>query len=504
VIRASADVPDGFQVRTDVCVIGSGAGGGVAAALFAEAGREVVVLEEGQHVPKERMTQREEEMYPLLYRDGGNQYTADGAIAVLQGRVLGGSTVVNMADVVGVPEQVLAHWARSFGVDRYGLDDVERAAEACKAAIGANRIDEASANRNNSLLLAGGRKLGLSGGTFEHNRVGCTGSGYCLVGCAYDAKRSVALTWIPRAVATGRALVQTEARVDRLLTEGGRVRAAVGHLVEAGTARDLAPFRVEADRFALAAGTIHSPLLLRRSGLGGRQVGRNLSLQPQAAVAALFPEEVVAFRGVPQSTFLDSTEVLSAEEGLGGFRLEGVSVGPGMSAASTSLSGPALHAFLRDFRLSAACLCLVPDRPAGRVVEDRHGRPKISYELLDPWKATMREALSTAARAYLAAGARGVLLPLVGSEPVTSEADLAGIDRFPIRPNSLALISAHPQGSCRMGREPGRSVVGLDLRVHGVENLQVLDASVFPTTASSHTMLPVMTFAVLGASEGLG
>jgi len=497
-IRTGADVPEGFDRRVDTCVIGSGAGGGVAAALLAEGGREVLVLEEGPHVPGARMTQREDEMYPLLYRDAGEQRTDDGGISVLQGRVVGGSTVVNMADVVGIPEEVFAHWRSAYGLTRWSLDDLAEAEAACRAVIGANPIPRAALNRNNAHLLTGGERLGLRTDTMTHNRVGCLGSGYCLVGCAYDAKRSVAVTWIPRALATGRVQVQAEARVERLEHDGGRVTAAVGHVVRSRDSAPLAPFRVRADTFVVACGSIHSPLLLSASGLGGRQVGRNLSLQPQVPVAAVFPDEVVMFRGIPQAGYVDC-ETATAESGLGGFRLEAVSAGPGMAAVSTALDIDALHAFMTRFRHASACLCLVPDPPSGRVTADRHGRPRIRYTLAPQVESTLREAATTAARCWLAAGAELVAMPFPSAGPVRSEAELQRFATAPIRPAASPLISAHPQGTCRMGPDPSTSVVGLDHRVHGTANLYVLDASIFPTTASSHTQLPVMATAWLGA-----
>lgn len=502
--RAGLEVADGFTVRTQVCVIGSGAGGGVAAGRLAEAGRDVVVLEEGPHVPGARMTQVEAEMYPLLYRDGAQQFTDDGGVNVLQGRAVGGSTVVNMADVVPIPDAVLDHWAAAFGVDRYGRDTVAAAAREAAESLGAHPIAEADLNRNNALLLQGGRRVGIAGAPFVHNRVGCVKSGYCLVGCSYDAKRHVGLTWIPRALATGRCLVQTDARVDRLEHDGRRVVAAVGRLLDPVAARPLGRFRVEADHFVLAAGAVHSPALLLASDLGGRAVGRNLSLQPQAPLVATFPDDVVLWRGIPQAAFLDGKETATPSDGLGGFRLEGVGAGPAMGATTIPLWGEALGTWMREFRRSAAMLVLVPDRPGGRVVRGRDGRPKIRYPLQDAWAATMRRALRAAGEVYLAAGAESVGLPFVGAPPVRTVADLDVVDRLPLRAGSLTLISAHPQGTCRMGRDAATSVVGLDLRVHGVPNLQVLDASVFPTTSSTHTMIPTMTFALLGAGELLG
>jgi len=505
VIRTGADAPTDLTLRTQVCVIGSGAGGAVAAAVFAEAGRDVLVLEEGQHVPGSAMTQREEEMYPLLYRDGGQQYTADGAVSVLQGRVLGGSTVINQADVEPIPDVVLDHWRARYGVDRYSSGRLEEAAAACMTEIGANPIAEASLNRNNRLLLESGRALGIHGAPFVHNRVGCRGSGYCMVGCAYDAKRSAALTWVPRAAATGRAVFQTDARVDRLDHDGHRIRAAVGTLTARLPDGDRSrPFRVEADHFVLAAGTVHSPAILLRSGIGGGQVGRNLTLQPQAPVAALMPDEVVHWRGVPQAAYLDGHEDHSVDHGLGGFRLEAISGTPGMSAASMPQWGPDMRAFMRRYRHVAALLALVPDQPGGRVKLSRSGRPAIHYRLQRGWTATMRRALRVAGQVYLSAGAEAVVLPFAGAAPAHSPSDLDVIDRARFAPNRLSLISAHPQGTCRMGATPADSVVGLDLRLHGTDNLQVVDASVFPSSASTHTMVPVMQLAWLAAHDVIG
>lgn len=500
-IRSGLDVSGGFTQRTDVCVIGSGAGGGVAAGILAELGREVLMLEEGPSVTREAFTQREGEMYPLLYRDGGNQTTADGGISIVQGRVVGGSTVVNMADVVPIPREVAEHWRDHHGLGRYSIERVREVGEACAAALGTNTIAEPTLNRNNALLLQGGRKLGLAGGTFRHNRVGCVGAGACMIGCAYDAKRSVALTWIPDAIATGRMMVQADARVEALEWSGDRVVAAVGHVLNQADQRPLGAFRVEADRFVLAAGAIHSPLLLQASGLGGPKVGRNLVLQPQAPVAALFADPVIGFRGVPQAAFLDSEEIKSARTGLGGYRLEAVSATPAMTAATWGVHGTQVTEVMARYPHMAGCLCLVPDEPSGTVTRQSNGRPKVVTGYDRRWAKTLMTAIHTAARVYLAAGAEQVLLPFAGATPVHTEADLAQLEGFTVGPNRLPLISAHPQGTCRMGPDPATSVVGLDGRVHGLANLQVLDASVFPTSASSHTMIPTMTVAWLGASE---
>lgn len=494
-IRTGADVATGFTERTQVCVIGSGAGGAVVAGTLAEAGFEVVLLEEGQRVGREAMTQREEQMYPLLYRDGGNQMTADGGVSVLQGRTLGGSTVVNMADVVPIPDEVVEHWRQVHGCTRFSVAEWRDAGAVASRSVGANRIPSDQINRNGQVLLDGAAALGLPAEAFVHNRVGCIGSGYCLIGCAYDAKKSMALTWIPRAIQTGNTLVQTDARVTRLSWLGDTIRAAEGHVVERGSQTLGAPFRVVADHYVLAAGAVHSPAILLASKLGGPNVGRNLSLQPQAPVSGRMPDRVDLHRGIPQAVYVDQEE-RSAELGLRGFRIESVSAAPGMAAATSTAWGDAIEDFLAGFQRLSASLALVPDVPSGHVSLQANGRPKIHYTWTPEWTERLRAAVKTAAQVYLAAGADEVYLPFVGAPVIRTATELEGLDRFAIRPSSLPLISAHPQGTCRMN-----DVLDERFFVQGVKNLQVLDASVFPTTSSSHTMIPVMQAALLGARD---
>ena len=474
-------------------IVGSGAGGGVLAARLAGAGRSVCVVEEGPRVSKADFNQREGPMYNLLYRDAGNQLTKDGAISVLQGRCLGGSTTVNQGDCVPIEGAVLDHWRQHHGWGDWGgvsNADVAAAAARAMAEMGAGPIEAYELNRNNRLLAEGAAKLGLRGAPLEHNRVNCVGSGYCMIGCAYDAKRGTLVAHLPRAEAAG-AVLWCGRRVDAVSTDGQRATGVVGQ-----------GFEVRAERVFLAAGPIHTPGVLHRSGVRLEGLGRNLSLQPQAPTVAIFKDVVDFHRGIPQAWGLHESIVATVEGGLGGYTLEPIAAGPAMTASLVPLPMPALRPLLARYRHLAATLCLVPDLPSGRVVWGRGKRPKIEYVASPQHRATLVEAMKTAARCYLASGAEEVRIPAVGAPLIRSEADLGKIDALPMRSNELPMISAHPQGTCRMGPNED-CVVGLDQRVRGFDNLYVADASLFPTTSSTHTMVPVMSMAHLLA-DALG
>jgi choline dehydrogenase-like flavoprotein len=492
------EILDGRAARdhtmdTDVVVIGSGAGGAVASHALARRGLSVVILEAGRHHRSTDFTQREDEMLPALYEERGQQRTSDGLVTVLQARTVGGSTVVNTADCTPIPESVLERWRREFAVD---LDAVALgpAYARVRAMLGVRSIEARETNPNNQRLLEGARRLGWRGGLFEHNRTGCTGSGYCLIGCAYDAKRSALVTYIPAALESGAVLV-TEAEAIRVRVEGGAARG-----VEARWGAEARRLRIRSRHVVVAAGSIRTPLLLLRSDLGRgiEHLGRNLSLQPQAAVMARFEDELNSFRGIPQSAYVDEFEKFDPRVGLGGFRIEGIFAGPAQFATLVGGVGASHRTAMEAYARSAASLVLAPDQPAGRVVIDR-GRPRIDYRLHGEVADRLRHGVAAAARAWFAAGAQVVGSPLGGGIVMTSERQIEDVLRASIVPGRTRLISAHPQGTVRMSEDARRGAVDSRGRYHGVDGLTVCDGSVFPTSSSSHTQIPIMAFADLAA-----
>lgn len=493
-----------MRLDAEVIVIGSGAGGGVVAATLAAAGRDVLILEEGAYVRSSEFTQRDADMYAKLFRDRGMQASDDASVLVLQGRCVGGSTVVNQADVTPIPPELFTYWSEQFELSSISYGDFEQAAAGVRARIGAGPIADHEINLNNRLLHDAAIKRGYKAGYFEDNRVGCIGSGYCHLGCAYDAKRSVLLTYIPDALQAGARLLPRH-RALRILTKAGQVQAVeVQQIAEDGVV--IAERRFTCRDVFVCAGAIHTPLLLLRSGLGGSLVGRHLSLQPQGAVVAEFAQPMRSFRGIPQAAFVDHFEQISSSSGFAGFRLESIFGPPATASGFLPGFGPTMAEILSRYDRLAACLVLVPDRPSGRVTSYGNAHyPRIVYSPERAVLEQLRQGMCTAAELYLEAGAVRVWFAKQTAEAMTSLADIERVAAtMPWRPTSLRLISAHPQGTARMSDNKRRGVVDGQFRVRGVRGLYVADASVFPTTASSHTMLPVMAFAQIAADRYIG
>ncbi len=314
-------------LTADVCVVGAGAGGAVAAAELAEGGARVVLLEQGAHHDPDRFTARAPEMLASLYRDGGQSTTIGVPPIVLPlGRGVGGTTLVNSGTCFRTPPRVLERWAREFGLE---LDEatLRPCFERVERALSVGEVTPELAGANAAVARRGAEALGWSHGYLRRNARGCVGSGVCAFGCPTSAKQHTGITYVPRAVAASAELV-TGADVREIVVERRAVRGVRARLAD-GSA-----LHVRAPAVIVACGTIHTPGLLERSRLpdASGQRGRNLALHPATAGFALMDETVDMAHGVPQSFYIDEF----ADDGI---LFEGIAGPPSYAAMSLPLTG---------------------------------------------------------------------------------------------------------------------------------------------------------------------
>jgi choline dehydrogenase-like flavoprotein len=467
--------------RADVCVIGSGAGGAVAAAELASAGLDVVVLEQGHHWTARHFTQREDEMLPRLFEEGGMRATRDGAITILQGRNVGGSTVHNLCYAFRTPEPILRMWREEHGLEELTDEALAPSFARVEKNLKVKPIRPDEVNRLNRIIRDGTEKLGWSGFVTKHNREGCVKSGYCILGCSYDAKQSMLVTYVPRASAAG-ARIYADARAERIEAEGNGTRRVFGSVVGLDGA-PRAGVEVTARAVVLAAGAVASPDLLLRSGLGGDAVGRHLHLHPSVMAAGFFDEDLHAYRGIPQSYYVDEFIDLERDPHRG-YVLMPIAGFPVLTATQMPGFGRDHFRFMRDYAKMAGLLVLLHDRTDGRVRSDASlSKPRIDYAL-DPEDARqLAEGLVHCARVLFAGGARRVVIPFLPEALVLERgADLSEITRRGVQQGRIPIASTHPQSTCRMAADPGRGVVDARGEVFGVPGLFVADMSVFPTS----------------------
>jgi len=502
-ILDTATVDRDVSLTADVCVIGSGAGGAVAAAELAAGGRSVVIVEEGPYVPSAAFTQREERMLPLLYADPNVRTAIDSTVVVSQGAVVGGSTVSSFCVCVRTPPRILAHWAASCGLHGVQIDAMAPHFERVEAAAHVHPMTADDLNANNEKLKTGAERLGFRAYQPAHNRVDCVGCGFCALGCAYDRKSDALTVHVATASRHGATIVPG-CRVERIETRDGAASGVSGRFLRTrgDTPRAL---HVRAGTVVLAAGAVASPALWLRSQLPNpyQQVGRNLHLHPQVVVGAVFGEEIAGWRGIPQSVIVD--EFLDLERSVqGGYLLMPFFAHPITAASLLPGFGAHYHQLMGDYARLALATVVLHDRTAGDVELDSSGRVSISYHLGDEDRSDLLDGMRRLADIYFASGAQRVILPFNELIELTHRGDYRGLAEHPFRANDPLLLSYHPQGTLRMGADKKRAVVNGWGEAHEVKRLFVADASIFPTSTAVPPQLSVMAFASRTARYILG
>ncbi len=486
--------------EADVAIVGTGAGGGTAAEILCDAGLSVLMIEEGPLATSSDFRMRESDAYPQLYQESASRKTSDKAINILQGRCVGGGTTINWTSSFRTPEATLRYWRDAFGLEGFGVADLAPWFERMERRLGIAPWLVAP-NENNEVLRRGAKALGVEVATMRRNVVGCWNIGYCGMGCPTNAKQSMLVTTIPAALARGATLL-TRTRAWRLEPEsgtGGRIGAleCIG-LDARGT--DPTPRRivVRAKIFIAAAGAIGTPALLLRSKVPDPHgvVGKRTFLHPTVVSAALMPERVDGFAGAPQTIYSDHF-LAGAPDGPIGYKLEAPPIHPVLAAITLPGLGQAHARWMHELPQLQVVIALLrdgfhPHSPGGNVVLRSDGSPVLDYGLSDYFWEGARRAFATMAQIQFAAGARSVM-PVHGSAASFTRWGEAreAIATLPLAPLLTPVVSAHVMGGCPIGPDVRRAAVDTSGRFHHLENLYVLDGSVFPTSIGANPQLSI-------------
>ena len=480
--REAMRPPAGEVESCDVVVVGSGAGGAAAARVLAEAGLDVLVVEEGEYY--DALTYSRDPLHALatLYRDGGLT-ASEGRppIALPLGRCVGGTTVINSGTCFRAPPGVLRRWREVHGIPWATALDGEY--DSLERDLAVRLVEPGRAGGNGELCRAGADALGLSNGPIPRNSGGVVCCGTCPMGCALDAKRAMHVSELPRAVAAG-ARIRAGVRVQKVVVQRGRVSGIVGHSEDTGR------YVARAGAVVLGGGAIGTPELLLSQGIanGSGQLGRHLRIQPACWVGARFRgREVRGWDGVMQSWRVD--EWLDS-----GLFLEATFTPPPFGAHWLPGAGEALASGLARYGELAVIGVHLADTSEGRVRAGRGGRARISYRLTRTDAAKLRFGIARAARIHFAAGADEAY-PQIGGLGALRPGQEGRVERSLLSPSAMRLEAFHPMGTARMGADAQRSVVAPSGESHEVGGLYIADASILPTALGANPMLTIMACA---------
>jgi choline dehydrogenase-like flavoprotein len=478
-------------------IVGSGAGGGAAAGVLAAAGLDVIVIESGDYYDDADFEGSEFGALTRFYM-AAPAATHDQSVALLAGECLGGGTVVNYSTSFRTPDDVREEWA-SHGVPAFARDEYTRSLDAVWERLGVNQEHNDPSTRERK-LQEGCVKLGWHVDAMPRGVRKCAQGkecGYCGLGCRIGAKQSVVKTWLADANGAGTRLV-VRTKVDRVIIEAGLARGIEGRTVEGHR------LTVRSNAVIAACGAIHTPALLRRSGLQNANIGKHLKLHPAAVMMGVFDEELKPWEGTMQALYSDQHRSLDDGYGL---KYETAALHPHLFIAYAPWLGAAHHfALMQGLTNTVPMGVLLRDRDGGEVRVGSDGEPVVRYKLSAFDAGHMRTGIDGAAQIFEAAGARRIFsshAKWVAYDPgargsrsqFIGDADAAGYG-----PGQLTLGSFHIMGSARMGGTPATSACDPTGQTWDVRDLYVCDGSAFPTASGVNPQISIQSIAHMNAS----
>ncbi|NRP57581.1 MULTISPECIES: FAD-dependent oxidoreductase [unclassified Marinobacterium] len=480
-IKTAADFSVGsLNLKADAVIIGSGAGGAINAYELAKSGKKVIVLEAGPYVPSSQFQEMMAVAMGTLYQDEGGQSNTSGDITVLQGRCVGGSTVVNAALCFRTPDYYLKLWADEFGLTNLTSEMMAPYFEKVESNLSITQVKSHETSAGAELIGKGIDKLGMVRGPAHRNIKDCSLSGFCFSGCKSDRKQSMLVTYLPWACNHG-AEIYADTRVSKILTQNGSASGVLAEVVDPKTGEVKAEVQVSAPIVVLAAGPVASPIILQQSGLANSsgQVGKNFACHPSMSVTAVFDEQVDDFHGATHSLFVD-TNTLPDKGGY--ILLNAVQEPVEASFQAEPGTGKPYMNYMERYRNTIRLITLIHDKNVGEVTIEK-GYKEIKYDVDNQDFEGMKLGLKHNARILFAAGAKYLYLPTSDKTLINSESEIDSvIDGLVNEPARYRYTSFHPQGTCRMGADPAKTVVNQFGETHDVKKLYVADASLLPTS----------------------
>lgn len=490
-------------LEADVVIVGSGAGGGTSAELLSAAGFKVLILEEGPLKTAASFKDMDDtRAYGELYQEGAGRASADGAVAILQGRTVGGTTTVNWTSSFRTPPPTLQYWADTFALKNAGEQDMAPWYAQMEERLGIAPW-AVPPNNNNGILKRGAEALGWNAHVIARNVRGCWNLGYCGLGCPTNAKQSMLVTTIPGALKNGAQLVH-HLSVRHLKFSGYKVEALYAEaLGEDCVRRSGVKVTVRARHFVLSGGAINTPALLLRSQAidpYGR-IGKRTCIHPVNLSLGLMPDKVDGYYGAPQSIYSDEFQWKHGATGPVGYKMEVAPMQPLLASVVMGRSGMELQSGMAQLPYTNSTLALLRDgfdeqSPGGEVRIDDSGAPVLHYEFSDYLWDGFRRAYLSMAELQFAAGAKQVMPVHLDSTLYNSWAEAQkAIAALPYKTQRLPVFTAHLMGGCAMGEDEKLTVVNSEARFRHADNLSIIDGSLFPTSVGANPQLSIYGFA---------
>jgi choline dehydrogenase-like flavoprotein len=492
-VHGIADVRGGYAVEADVVVVGSGPGGFVAADNLAASGMKVVLIEAGPEVKPEAMTREAPRFLAKYYWEGGLRLVAGNSPnPAMMGRCLGGSSVVNSAIMLPLPEWVKREWATNDHLDQVLFDPAfDRAYDRVFQRTRTQPTPMTVMGRRNLLMKEALEAMGVEGKPLPRAVEGCEGCADCITGCHEGRKQSVDRAYLEGFLANG-GEVFTCSHVDRVLTDRGRAVGVTGRVIDIDGWQERGRFTVRAPRVVMAAGVAHTPIILMNSGLtGGGLVGKTLEVHLTGGGVAVMDEVVDPWHGATQGWGAFSPDIK-------GLKYEALWAAPSLIAVNWGGMGQAWLEELHEIKKAAVFAMVYKGRVKGRVRRWLGGMPRLEIQIPKDEIHVLMRGLKVLVDGFLKVGARWVQTTTFGvPEKMKTASDAETLLSKRIGPRDCHMTFNHMFGSCRMSADPTKGPVDTEGKLRGIAGLWVADASIFPGPSAVNPQATIMALSDL-------
>ena len=499
-------ITDNRTLEADVIIVGTGAGGGVSAEILSQRGLKVILVEAGKLKSSDDFKLDEGAAYRDLYQEGALRATKDAGMTVLQGRTVGGTTVVNWTSCFRTPHETLQYWHDEFGVQGLSRAQMDPWFQQMETRLKVEKW-AIPPNANNDVMKRGCDSKGWHSALIPRNVSGCWNIGYCGMGCPTNAKQSMLVTTIPGALDHGSTLIHS-AQADTLIIDGDtvtgvRVRPLNDDKVPTG-----ATVTLKAKTVIAAGGGIQSPALLMRSDAPDPNglVGKRTFLHPTSFAFGIYDKEIAPYYGAPQSVYSDEFNFKHGVNGPAGYKMEMMPMHPGLSGALMGGFGKRARDEIERLPNLAASIAMIrdgfhDDNQGGTVELRDNGEPLLDYPVNEYLLDGTKRAHLTMLEMQFAAGAKEVRPSHADAGYYKSwKAAREGVAQLDYAPVITGLGSAHVMGGLTMGADESRCTVNSDGSYKHLNGLYVIDGSVFPTSIGANPQLSIYGLSARNAS----
>ena len=476
------DVPESIEVA----VIGSGSGGGVAAHLL-NAKYEVGIFEKGNYANGE--TNNETFGYHNFYETYAMQQTRGYKVLLLAGSGVGGGTSINWTTSLRTPDNILNEWDSLTGQNNYFnssnfKSSMDFICQQLNVSEANNRIPQ-----KETKLAEGLSQNDISYKIIPRNtnNAQCLESGFSTFGHSDESINSSYKTWFPEDKFNSQN-VYSNTSVKHLTISNGR--ATHINVERNGNVQQIA-----VDKVVLAAGSLNTPKILLNSGYKNKHLGQNLKLHPVSGVAGKFSEEQKPWSGTMQGIYSDDNLFMKDNYG---YLLEGLPMHPSLFFPFFPNNNDNFEDFIKSYNYWSGSIVLTSDKSSGSII-NKNPQHLWDYNLNDFDHSNLLHGLENLVRANYLAGAEEIMVaasPTMHwkkSSNVNIEDFINKIRAIKNEPFRILLGSAHQMSTARINPNPEQGVVGLDGKVHGLENVYIVDASTFPRCSGVNPMISIQS-----------